>query len=329
MHQAILKRYPGIKLIQINKNIKLLIIFLPVLLFVIFPDFCHGQKNQKFSKEDYVDNYHELAIKEMKRTGIPASITLAQGIHESDCGNSILAVEGNNHFGIKCHASWDGEKMYKDDDRKDECFRKYKSAYESYRDHSDFIKNSKRYSFLFGLPGTDYKAWAYGLKKAGYATNPKYPELIIAIIEDNNLAGFDKGITVPVKKDEGGKTKGSDAREHEVSRKNRVNSITVRKGDTFFKIGEEFNRTIRYLHRCNDMGEDDMLKEGQVLYLDKKRNRAERGIDFHTVRAGETLHSISQLYGVKLKKLIKKNRLKPGDQVRPGDKLSLRKKKHQ
>ena len=135
----------------------------------------------------------------MKQFGVPASITLAQAMLESDNGNSTLAVKANNHFGIKCHKDWTGATIYHDDDRKGECFRKYKNPEQSFNDHSLFLRGGKRYAFLFDLTPTDYKAWAHGLKKAGYATNPKYAELLIKIIEDNEFYRFDQGITVAIK----------------------------------------------------------------------------------------------------------------------------------
>lgn len=299
------------------------------LIFIIFQFqpvylFCQSGK-KKITKEDYIKKYCSLAIAEMKRTGVPASITLAQGIHESDCGNSKLATEANNHFGVKCHTSWAGEKIYKDDDQKNECFRKYKTVDESYRDHSDFLTKTKRYAFLFELKPTDYKAWANGLKKAGYATNPKYPELIISIIEENNLNVFDKGITHEKKNVVAENY--IEKITHEINKKNRVEYITIKKGDTFYKLAEEFDHSIRFLHKCNDMDKDDVLKEGQIFYLDKKRNRAERGTDFHIVKKGETMQSISQIYGIKLRKLYRKNNLKKGFEVKAGEKLWLRKKK--
>ena len=258
----------------------------------------------------------------MKRTGIPASITLAQGIHESDCGNSKLAIEANNHFGIKCHSTWNGEKIYKDDDQKNECFRKYKKAEDSFLDHSDFLTKTKRYAFLFELKQTDYKAWANGLKQAGYATNPKYPDLLIAIIEANNLAAFDIGIVVSTIKEKSEIQQSKS--KHEINKINRVEYITIKKGDTFFKLSEEFDRSIRYLHKCNDMDKDDVLKEGQIFYVEKKRNKAERGADFHIVKQGETLQSISQQYGVKLRKLYRKNHLKKEASAHAGEKIWLR-----
>ncbi|HRF25764.1 MAG TPA: glucosaminidase domain-containing protein, partial [Ferruginibacter sp.] len=145
---------------------------------------------QKISIPEYIDQYKELAIEEMRRTGVPASIKLAQGIHETESGNSDLVKRSNNHFGIKCKTGWSGEFVYHDDDALGECFRKYPSAEESYRDHSNFLRRSNRYAFLFNLDPTDYKNWAYGLKKAGYATNPKYPLLLIKYIEQYNLQEY-------------------------------------------------------------------------------------------------------------------------------------------
>lgn len=141
--------------------------------------------SKRISREEYINTYKDDAIEEMQRTGIPASITLAQGILESGDGNSALARYARNHFGIKCHSDWKGATFTMDDDAKDECFRKYKHALESYKDHSDFLTGRNRYAFLFELKLTDYKGWAHGLKKAGYATNPKYPKLLIDIIERN------------------------------------------------------------------------------------------------------------------------------------------------
>jgi len=150
--------------------------------------------------QDYIDKYKDLAIREMNRTGVPASITLAQGMIESDFGNSSLAREGNNHFGIKCHNDWQGPSIRHHDDRRNECFRKYSSPEDSFNDHSDFLRSTSRYSFLFNLPPTDYKAWAKGLKKAGYATDPQYANMLIRKIEENSLYNFDQGYTASKQK---------------------------------------------------------------------------------------------------------------------------------
>ncbi|MBL4654370.1 MAG: glucosaminidase domain-containing protein, partial [Bacteroidia bacterium] len=142
-------------------------------------------------KAKYVEDFKSLAIEEMHRSGIPASITLAQGLYESGFGTSRLAKEGNNHFGIKCKALWTGPVIYEDDDALQECFRKYESALQSYQDHSDFLMNGQRYNFLFDLKKTDYKGWSRGLKKAGYATNPRYSDKLIEIIEEFKLYELD------------------------------------------------------------------------------------------------------------------------------------------
>ena len=147
--------------------------------------------SKRMTRAEYIATYKDDAIEEMQRTGIPASITLAQGILESGDGNSALARYAKNHFGIKCHSDWKGPTFTMDDDAKDECFRKYRKVIESYKDHSAFLTGRNRYAFLFELKITDYKGWAKGLKKAGYATNPKYPDLLIGIIEKNELYKFD------------------------------------------------------------------------------------------------------------------------------------------
>jgi len=157
-----------------------------------------GFSQKKITVEEYIDKYQDLAISEMKKHRIPASIKMAQAILESGSGNSELAVKANNHFGIKCHKGWTGKTYHKDDDEKDECFRKYKSPEDSYRDHSHFLTSRDRYKSLFDLEITDYKGWAYGLKQAGYATNPRYPELLIRIIEVNGLTRLDAGRRLPV-----------------------------------------------------------------------------------------------------------------------------------
>ena len=150
-------------------------------------------QKSRITRDVYITNYRNIAVEEMLRSGIPASITLAQGMLESDNGNSSLAIDANNHFGIKCHKTWDGEKVYHDDDKKNECFRKYNSANDSYRDHTDFIKNTNRYAELFNNKSNDYKSWAKGLKNAGYATSRTYADDLIRIIEENNLNKFDDG----------------------------------------------------------------------------------------------------------------------------------------
>jgi LysM repeat protein len=289
---------------------------------------------KRISPEDYIEKYKDLAVSEMKRSGIPASITLAQGMHESDFGNSTLAVEGNNHFGVKCH-KWTGATMYKDDDRRNECFRKYKSAKDSYIDHTNFILSGQRYNFLFEYKTTDYKSWAKGLKKAGYATNPRYPEIIIKTIEDYQLYTLDKGgdiIRSTKSNRSGGERKESSSDfsinldKHPVHRRNDVEYVVVQQGDTYEKLARELDMFKWEFLRYNELTEDSELHEGQILYLQPKKRKAEYGNELHNVLPGETLYSISQLYAIKMKHLRRINRLKTTDEVQPGDILSVRRK---
>ena len=286
-------------------------------------------------RKTYISNYKDLAIKEMNRCGIPASITLAQALLESDNGNSTLARKANNHFGIKCHNGWKVGKIYHDDDKRGECFRKYSNVYDSYYDHSDFIVNGSRYKFLFDYSSSDYKSWAKGLQKAGYATNRNYANLLIKIIDDNQLHIYDTGFIAINELDQ--ETDSQHVRlgnvdnfkiqvnKHTISEKNRIDYIIVKKGDTFESLTEEFQKLSWELYSYNELGKDAILTEGQVIYLQPKRNSAEPGKNFHEVKEGETMHSISQLYGVKVKKLYEKNRMKEGEEPELGQKLWLRK----
>lgn len=292
-------------------------------------------KHISTDRKTYINNYAELAVREMNRSGIPASITLAQALLESDNGNSTLAQKANNHFGIKCHNSWKGGKVYHDDDKRNECFRKYNSVYDSYRDRSDFIVRGQRYASLFDIKPTDYKAWARGLQKAGYATSRTYASMLVKIIEDNQLYVFDRGGSLSDISDD----YVSDTEEvvladvdnfkiytekHQVYSKNRIDYIVVKGGDTFKSITEEFGMLPWELYKYNEIDEDQKLHEGQILYIQPKRNRAEHGFDFHEVKEGETMYSISQMYGVKVNKLYEKNLMDEGTEPNVGQKLWLR-----
>lgn len=282
--------------------------------------------------EQYIEKFAETAKEEMKRSGVPASITIAQGIHESDCGNSRLARIGNNHFGIKCH-KWKGEKMYKDDDHPNECFRRYNSASESFIDHSNFILGGQRYNFLFEYKTTDYKRWAKGLKKAGYATNPRYAEVLIKIIEDYKLYELDKGgdYVRPKSIKQNVNTKESEfvirADQHAVHKRNDIEYVIVKHKDTYKKLCDELEMFEWEFYMYNEITKDSVLREGQILYLQPKCRTAERGTEYHTVLEGETLHSISQLYGIKIKHLRRMNRLEENDTIRVGEILNLRSKR--
>jgi LysM repeat protein len=292
-----------------------------------------GFSQKKITREEYLSSYKDIAIKEMNRTGVPASITLSQGMLESDNGNSRLAVLANNHFGIKCHNGWEGEKHIQDDDTKDECFRKYKNASESFVDHSDFLKNGQRYAFLFQIEKMDYKAWAEGLKKAGYATNPKYPELLIKIIEDNELYKYDTELSVDQANNTGIKLADIDnvffsIGGREVFMRNKIKCVKVKKGDSFFKIAQDLDLMLWQLYKYNDLDKNSLLAEGQILYIQPKKAKASVQFEKHIVKQGETIRDISQQYGVKINKLLKKNNLSSDYIPKAGDEIWLRNRKN-
>ena len=309
------------------------------LLILAFFLSAEASAQKRISRQEYIALYSDDAIKEMYRSGIPASITLAQAILESGDGNSALARNANNHFGIKCHSSWRGKTYIQDDDHKDECFRKYKHPLESYRDHSDFLKRP-RYAFLFEYKTTDYKSWAKGLKKAGYATNPKYPQLLIKIIEDNELHKFDVkikvkdledleriAVEVPKEEKEGSAAKGKTASyisagfkvlKHE----NNIKYIRPEPGTQLEEIASQLNMGLWQLLKYNDYEKGDKIVEGTIVYLQPKRSKAQE--EFHTVKKGETMWEISQQYGIKLKKLYRRNDIPKGGQARVGQRLKLR-----
>jgi len=285
---------------------------------------------KKNTPQEYIEKYKEDAVREMQLFRVPASITLAQGMLESDNGNSALAVYANNHFGIKCHKEWTGETYTQDDDEKDECFRKYESVYESYVDHSEFLKTRPRYDFLFDLKMTDYKGWARGLKSAGYATDPKYADRLIDIIERYKLYDLDKLEGVPPvaaepKKTEGSKTVSTNVSRREVYLNNNIKYVIVKSGDTFMKIAQELELGVWQLYKYNDLNKHSTLVPGQMLYIQPKRNKAEPGK--HQMKPGETLHDVSQKYGVKMKKLYKYNDLAPGTEPKVGQVIYLKKQK--
>ena len=268
-------------------------------------------KGQQFSRNEYIVKYAPLAVKQMQIHKIPASITLAQGILESNNGNSRLAIKGNNHFGIKCHG-WEGKKIYADDDQKHECFRKYKDVIESYRDHSLFLKKYDRYSFLFDYKIKDYKSWALGLKKAGYATNSKYPELLIKIIEENQLYKYDKTSSDPLL---------ASSRDIYLHR-NRIKYVIANDLENYQIIAEELNLKLWQLYKYNDSKSNKILAAGTKVFIQPKRNKCKKRI--HIAKENETLYEISQYYGVKMKKLKKRNSFFTEKKLKSGDKIRLR-----
>ena len=284
----------------------------------------------------YIVTYSQIAIEEMKVYKIPASITLAQGIFESNAGRSKLAVEANNHFGIKCHKDWNGDTFIQDDETRNECFRKYDNPNESFRDHSWFLTQRDRYRSLFLLDIKDYKGWAWGLKIAGYATNPKYPELLIKAIETYELFKFDDPDYAGTFPDSAGrvhdsltsgkKTGNSEklqiVPQHLISTINNLRLTHAMEGDTWDEISRVFEVPVRKLYRYNDLKEGARLVPGQLVYLEKKRRKGAGSS--HVVKAGETMYTISQLNGIQLKRLYGLNDMKPGSPVRAGHKLILR-----
>ena len=272
-----------------------------------------GAADDRISRSQYIDTWKGEAISQMVSYGIPASITLAQGILESGDGNSLLAKEANNHFGIKCH-TWTGKTIHKDDDKKNECFRKYSTARQSFQDHSEFISKRGRYSFLFDLKPGDYKGWAKGLKTAGYATNSKYSSLLIALIEKNNLQQYDNMILATKNASKTNNTFSlANLRKPLVNKhaiyihNNNIKYIKVKSEDTFYKISKEFGMHLGQIYKYNDLSDNNFIKEGDIIYLQPKRKKAKVGS--HKVKENETLQDISQLYGIKLKSIYKKNKL--------------------
>lgn len=291
----------------------------------------------KSPQEAYIEKYAGLAVAEMERTGIPASVTLAQAIIESNSGLSSMAVKGNNHFGIKCHRDWRGKTMAIDDDELQECFRVYDKVEDSYRDHSDFIRYSDRYKSLFSLKPTDYRGWANGLKKAGYATDPHYASKLIRKIEEYGLDKYDvrggTGIPVPdspdvldaVRPAAGFKEEYSFSMELPVYEKNGVPFVYALKGDTYESIAAANDLLAGEILRYNDVPKGTVLNQGEMVYLQTKKNKASKGLDKYIVSGEEeSFHMICQRFAVRESAIRKLNRF-PLDYVpHEGDTIILR-----
>ncbi len=279
----------------------------------------------KMTVEQYIEKYAQLAVDEMHRSRIPASITLAQGLLESGNGNSRLAIMGNNHFGIKCKAGWTGDTLKEDDDEAQECFRKYASPFDSYKDHSDFLMKGQRYAFLFDLEPTDYKAWAHGLKRAGYATNPRYGEILIATIERNNLQRFDLiKPTVVEQKILVAEKKEAVAEQKQLTI-NQIPAVVVKLGDSYTAIALSNDLKIWQLYKYNDLAKNAQIRVGDTLYIKPKNYKAL--VETHTIEVNETMHQLSQRYAVKLSRLLKYNNLKEGQEPANGQVIYLRSKR--
>ena len=267
---------------------------------------------------DYVNKYSELAVEQMREHKIPASITLAQGLLESGSGLSELARKSNNHFGIKCGSSWNGRTVRHDDDARQECFRAYRNPRDSYEDHSAFLKRGARYAFLFKLDITDYKGWARGLKKAGYATDPSYANRLITIIEDYDLYKYDR------RSGRAPKPEPTLLRPHQVYIANDIAYIVARSSDTFKSLGKEFDMGWKKLVKYNDLHREYTLMEGDIIYLKEKKKKASKPYTVYVVKDGDSMHPISQKYAIRLKNLYEMNR-KEGDYIpEVGDRLRLR-----
>lgn len=321
-----------------------------ILMLALAPAFLSAKSHQ----EAYIERYAAVAVAEMYRSGVPASITLAQGLLESGYGRSELALKSNNHFGIKCHNGWKGGKVYHDDDAKGECFRKYDTPEESYRDHSDFLRYRDRYKFLFDYKTTDYKSWAHGLKKAGYATDPAYPKKLIGLIEEYRLHIYDtkpntfgqvgsgKGETKSKKTEssiplspaqiEQAQTVRVKARQQfqfalsrEMYSQNGVPFIYSVEGETYGSIAEANHLFLREILKFNDVSEDAELPSGTIVYLQRKKKQSAKGLDKHVMEKGETLREIAQRYAVRLDAVCRLNSLGKDDVIREGDIIRLRK----
>jgi LysM repeat protein len=292
----------------------------------------------------YISRYKDLAITEMKRTGIPAAITLAQGIHETEAGTSELVKKSNNHFGIKCKDDWAGETVRHDDDARGECFRKYGAPEESFRDHSDFLRTRPNYASLFTLDPTDYTAWAYGLKKAGYATNPRYAQILIKLIEDYHLEDY---TLIALGKMEGNNDVAVNKQQEKdvvtVSNKQTANQVAVvakennyppgefkindtrvifvKQGTAYLAVAQQYEIPLARLFEFNDLQKQEIAAYDQLVFIQRKRKTGEH--EFHIVQPGETVNSIAQAEAIRLESLLEYNNLTADMQPAVGETLSL------
>lgn len=295
---------------------------LVVLLLLLLP---HPAEAQQSAYREYIARWAPTAVREMNDHGIPASITLAQGLLESGAGKSRLAREANNHFGIKVGVGWTGPYIVMADDRPDDKFRVYKSAEESYADHSRFLTNGRRYAFLFRLSRTDYKGWARGLKQAGYATNPAYARSLIELIEKYHLDAYDHKTHLS-RTEKAEQKLQSKAAGHEIRRCNGQFYVVAEAGDTYRSLARLMGKRERKLRRYNDVDKSATLHAGDIVYLGTKRKRADRklGTKYHTLQAGESLYTVAQLYGVRLTSLCKMNPITADYHFKVGDRVRIR-----
>lgn len=299
-----------------------------VFILCLFPHVAFSaDKKRNKAYDDYIEKYKDLAISHMNKYKIPASVTLAQGLLESGAGRSTLVLRSNNHFGIKCHKDWKGPSVTAADDTPNDCFRKYKRAEESFDDHSRFLAGKTRYSALFVLEVTDYKGWARGLQKAGYATDKAYANKLIKLIEDYELYQYDQ---------KRGKNKVEVQEEvtivnvpvvtvrHTPYKTHGLVYVIAQPGDTYESIAKEFDFKVKDLCKYNQVPEGFPLQPGDLVYFQKKKKKADKPYFEHVVQVGESMHSISQLYGVNVENLFKMNKRDSEYVPVEGDILKLR-----
>lgn len=299
------------------------------------------------TREEYIEKYKSIAVAHMEKYGIPASITMAQGILESDAGNSALSLSSNNHFGIKCKKSWTGRKVYYDDDAKGECFRAYPSVEASYEDHALFLDSSPRYDSLFSYPSNDYRSWARGLKAAGYATAPDYAERLVAIIEKYKLYILDQADGSAIY------SSGKHARQnaewfaqqssspnqqmedpfnvtinahkgYSIYRVNHTCYVLAKEGDTYESLSKIFAISESNLRKFNDVNRRAVLTKGSIVFIERKKGAWLSQQLLHTASHGQTLHSISQSYGIRLRRLARLNRTRPSRPLEVDQTIRLR-----
>lgn len=292
---------------------------------------------------NYINTYKILAISEMQRSGVPASIILSQGIHETTAGTSELVLASNNHFGIKCKSSWTGQVVYHDDDARGECFRSYASAEDSYRDHSDYLVQTPRYAALFKLDPEDYEGWAYGLKKAGYATNLKYSQILIRLIREYDLEKYSliaMGKLPPESPIQGSLSKEMNRPSLEGFTDstlekpapstsypdgpfsiNAAKVIYAKAGVSLLSLSNQYEIPLAHLLEFNDMNQEDVLSNNQLIFLQRKRKTGFTA--YHIVQPGESMYTICQTEGIRYENILEYNRLKPGEEPAAGEKIYL------
>jgi LysM repeat protein len=334
-----------------NKKIAVLLVF------VISLFFKSSQAQPTDAILAYISRYKDLAVAEMQRTGIPAAITLAQGIHETEAGTSDLVKRSNNHFGIKCKDNWAGESVSHDDDARGECFRKYAAPEESYRDHSDFLKTRSNYASLFNLDPMDYEAWANGLKKAGYATNPKYAQILIKLIRDYHLQDYTL-IAMGKMKEEVDLVKNNQSPKENETRNvmavneneknleennpimaavkvdenypsgefkiNETRVLFVKKGTSYLTIAQQYEIPLAKLFEFNDINQQEITANDQLVFIQRKRKTGDH--EFHIVQPGENINTIAQTEAIRLESLLEYNNLGANMQPAVGETLYLRSK---